>query len=935
MYTSAISSSVPHPYSGFLLEGKSEIQGTEDKVTYKITIQIERKCSATAEVISERRPYGSVFLELQFPVLNKQRMRGVLEKGKYTVKVHKRGSKELVVYLFSEKLLNDVKKFEAYLNRQVFFKSGKTSLIAFEADQCQGEELRQAFLLSIIKNSKYQIRQTPASINAMMILSRIGFPFNHQTLKGIKIRGAHLEETSFYGANLKEADLRDTRLEKVCLHQANLMRCQMDGIEVGRKPSLVHPAQVEEWSLSGDDCFLATCTTQGIAYIWNLSTYHIIHTIEETDDICSLVFGKDNNLFVAHRTGKVSIWAVNFNELQCLTHFSIDSFIANSMSLSADKSLLCIYNTPYKKKGYFKVFHIDYENKSVNELQISQDTQECRKNTVKFSSDLNLTICLLDRKNKLGVYSKKDQLFRVINLSLDDLKLGYKPDEFIYLMYIDISSDGLWLIGLCFDVQTRTRSIAKWSISQLLQLQNDETLKCVNSFSLTDSNKIMDFSVSTDDLLDYFKITSDRNHYVYCASDYTMYARNIQTHEIAYQFPLSKQGIVEFEVSNKGNFILTRGGEGGSDEAQKRVDIWEPEKDSYNRPNANKIVKDAYFIPHELVLTGFTGQRNSYALLFNPDPYAPYFNDDLRAIGKFQEFLAKRYDYKSLISSREFFQAEIKGACQLSANKNYGLLFMLPQMHALDPCFHLWNMQKGKIHLSFFCNPESLKIFQKKDINEDLSLSFRNVFYDVYEFSSSPFFTLSEELLMGIAIDKKVAIWDVSNRKSIVLKTSFDCLNSVRHILISKCSEKPQTLFFYCQNEKVIHKRVLLDGKKTVFEGHYYEIISCDCSYDNKWLVSTSKDGTLRLWDAETGKKRDKVKLHANLTHLKFSSDNRFITAFDPNDTVTYLWERREDKLYLMDRYPRQFGCQKADFTDVSGLSEANRAFFQQLGAQI
>ncbi len=81
-------------------------------------------------------------------------------------------------------------------------------------------------------------------------------------------------------------------------------------------------------------------------------------------------------------------------------------------------------------------------------------------------------------------------------------------------------------------------------------------------------------------------------------------------------------------------------------------------------------------------------------------------------------------------------------------------------------------------------------------------------------------------------------------------------------------------------------------GKKTAsLEGHEQEVTSAIFSPDNRAIVTTSADGTVRTWDAATGQPGLVLRNHRGPVHTaRFSPDGRrFVTASD--DGTARLWD--------------------------------------------
>ncbi len=81
------------------------------------------------------------------------------------------------------------------------------------------------------------------------------------------------------------------------------------------------------------------------------------------------------------------------------------------------------------------------------------------------------------------------------------------------------------------------------------------------------------------------------------------------------------------------------------------------------------------------------------------------------------------------------------------------------------------------------------------------------------------------------------------------------------------------------------------------FAGHSDDIMEMDISYDNKYIVSHSRDKTIRLWDVPTGECLKVILSDTNAyirRTIRFSPDNRFIGI--NNEKNILLWDIEKEK---------------------------------------
>ncbi|KAG0222670.1 hypothetical protein BGX31_008961 [Mortierella sp. GBA43] len=106
-------------------------------------------------------------------------------------------------------------------------------ILQFLEERVQQEPLFKQQLLDYIELSKTDKKWRVAAANAITILVRHGFQFNHADLRGIQIPGADLSNGVFDSAQLQGADLRQTALQGAWLGHADLSNAQLAGVQFG------------------------------------------------------------------------------------------------------------------------------------------------------------------------------------------------------------------------------------------------------------------------------------------------------------------------------------------------------------------------------------------------------------------------------------------------------------------------------------------------------------------------------------------------------------------------------------------------------------------------------------------------------------------------------------------------------------------------------
>jgi len=73
--------------------------------------------------------------------------------------------------------------------------------------------------------------------------------------------------------------------------------------------------------------------------------------------------------------------------------------------------------------------------------------------------------------------------------------------------------------------------------------------------------------------------------------------------------------------------------------------------------------------------------------------------------------------------------------------------------------------------------------------------------------------------------------------------------------------------------------------------GHNDLVLSCYISTDNKFIVSTSADETLKIWDVASGKEINTLNGHSGWIYsCCISTDNKFIVSASQYETLQ-IWD--------------------------------------------
>lgn len=74
------------------------------------------------------------------------------------------------------------------------------------------------------------------------------------------------------------------------------------------------------------------------------------------------------------------------------------------------------------------------------------------------------------------------------------------------------------------------------------------------------------------------------------------------------------------------------------------------------------------------------------------------------------------------------------------------------------------------------------------------------------------------------------------------------------------------------------------------FEGHTDRITDTCFSEDGKWLMSSSMDGTLRIWDVILARQIDAIHVDVPITALSLSPNMDVLATTHVDQNGVYLW---------------------------------------------
>jgi len=226
--------------------------------------------------------------------------------------------------------------------------SGVVDFIVEESEQNQ--EL-QGQLLACVEVSKQNPKVAIAAANAITILVRAGKRFHGYNLRGVCIPGADISTGWFEGAQLQNADLRRTRLDRIWLRGADLTEACIDGGEFGEKPyfRLEDPANnniISCFYSPNSELLVAAAnyTTHDLT-VWSVSTRSLLHTfMGHLDNITCVAFplnGGHNLLASASWDCTVRLWSTQNQDAKLVHTFELLKWTwGESVAFSPDAKFL-------------------------------------------------------------------------------------------------------------------------------------------------------------------------------------------------------------------------------------------------------------------------------------------------------------------------------------------------------------------------------------------------------------------------------------------------------------------------------------------------------------------------------------------------------------------------------------------------------------------
>jgi len=212
------------------------------------------------------------------------------------------------------------------------------SLLQFLEERAQQEPVFMELLLGYIEYSKKDKKWRTAAANAITILVRAGVKFHGADLRGIQIPGADLSYGAFDSAQLQDADLRKVNLRGIWMHQTDLSRAQMTGVQFGELPFLTENGEVTTCAYSPDGKSFAIGLVNGDVNVYTTSNWERILTLNHGGRVFRVAFSPQSDQ-IASCCDQVAVklWHTGTGECLCVLGDQADGALCVAYSPQGDR----------------------------------------------------------------------------------------------------------------------------------------------------------------------------------------------------------------------------------------------------------------------------------------------------------------------------------------------------------------------------------------------------------------------------------------------------------------------------------------------------------------------------------------------------------------------------------------------------------------------
>lgn len=179
-----------------------------------------------------------------------------------------------------------------------------------------------------------------------------------------------------------------------------------------------------------------------------------------------------------------------------------------------------------------------------------------------------------------------------------------------------------------------------------------------------------------------------------------------------------------------------------------------------------------------------------------------------------------------------------------------------------------FNMQSGKLRVAFR-DPQ----LRPKRAHEDKITGLAVDALNLVLFSSS--------------LDGTIKVWEFGGVKGGKLVETIEMESPVVHMAIHRDSG-----FLGVACDDLVLRVLDVGSRKVVrsFDGHFNQITDLRFSPDARWLLSSSMDCTVRVWDIPTGQCLDWARFDLAVTSLDMSPDGTYLATTHVNTRGVFLW---------------------------------------------
>ena len=210
-------------------------------------------------------------------------------------------------------------------------------------------------LLEIIKDSAHNPEYSIPASRALTILSKLGFDFSNQNLRGISVPGAEITEGIYKHTDFSDSNLSNSKLNLSVLAPAILNFKVLSSISQGQKTFKGHSSSITCLKFSHDNTLLLSAGHDKTIRIWETQTgYCRIIMDQHLEAVLSIDISRSSNeILTGSADSTVRLWDRNtgiikniFTEhkeaVNSVTFLNNDLYIA---SASEDKTVLVMSKT--------------------------------------------------------------------------------------------------------------------------------------------------------------------------------------------------------------------------------------------------------------------------------------------------------------------------------------------------------------------------------------------------------------------------------------------------------------------------------------------------------------------------------------------------------------------------------------------------------------